>query len=214
MNKNKLKINQLIDIELEVVGEEGNISYESFPSRIEDKTPDYLAIAFPFKNGYPLPIHTGEVICLRFIQDDKAYVCEVKVVSKQTSPVALLKVTMPEKIVHIQKRNWVRLPYNTSVNYRMHDYKVDFSQATSLDISGGGILLQTKHPLDINDLLDIEFCLENILIATVGKVVRCIEAEKSYRIAIKFEKIMEKDRDKIVGFIFRKQREFIKKGLV
>lgn len=214
MSKVEFKVNQLIDIELEVMGEDGNTVLESFPSRIEDINREFLLIAYPFRNGYPVPLHTEEVICLRFVQNKNPFACDVKVISKQTSPVALLKVTRPDKIVRIQKRNWVRLPYITTVNYKMAGYEVDFFEALSIDISGGGLLLQTKHPMDINDQLDIIFSLDEITINTISKVVRCFPADNCYRVAVKFDKITEKDRDKIVGFIFQKQREFIKKGLL
>lgn len=214
MSKIKFMVNQLLDIEVEVKGEEGQVKLESFPSRIEDISKDHIIIAYPFKNGYPVPLHTNETISLRFIQDQTPYACDVKVVTKLTAPVALLKVTKPNKIIRIQKRNWVRLPYNTTVKYKLAGYEVDFMEVMSIDISGGGLLLQTNHAIDINENLDIIFKLDNFTISTTGRVVRSFPADNSYRIAIKFEKISEIERDKIVGFIFQKQREFIKKGIL
>lgn len=214
MSKIKFMVNQLLDIEVEVKGEEGQVKLESFPSRIEDISKDHIIIAYPFKNGYPVPLHTNETISLRFIQDQTPYACDVKVVTKLTAPVALLKVTKPNKIIRIQKRNWVRLPYNTTVKYKLAGYEVDFMEVMSIDISGGGLLLQTNHAIDINENLDIIITLENFTISTTSRVVRSFPADNSYRIAIKFEKISEIERDKIVGFIFQKQREFIKKGIL
>ncbi|NLB88476.1 MAG: PilZ domain-containing protein, partial [Syntrophomonadaceae bacterium] len=142
------------------------------------------------------------------------YACSVKIISKQISPIPLLKVSKPDKIVRIQKRDWVRLPHNTVVKYKLAGYNVDYFETRSIDISGGGILLQTNHPIDINETLEIIFSLDNITISTTSKVVRCTPADNSYRVALKFNEISETERDKIVGFIFQKQREFIKKGLM
>lgn len=214
MNKKEFKVNQLVDIELEVKGQDGQIVLESYPSRIEDIHNNYLIIAYPFKNGYPVPLHTEESITLKFLQDQTPYACTVKVIGKQTSPIALLKVSKPDKFVRIQKRNWVRLPYITAVKYRPAGYKVDFFESKSIDISGGGLLFQTNHPIDANENLEVEFSLDNLTISTTGKVVRCSSVDNSYRIALKFTDISELERDKIVGFIFQKQREFIKKGLI
>ena len=214
MNLDKLKINQLIDIVLEMpTGEGSNPVCEYLPSRIEDLAKDRLTIAMPFKHGYPVPIRIGEYIRLKFIQNKEAYTCDVQVVGRHLSPIAVLKVTMPEKVIHIQQRNWVRFPYNTQVKYRRHNSNDDLSQAISIDISGGGLLMLTKHPLEVNMLLDVEFSLDNLTISAIGTTIRCIPVDDLFRVGIRFEEITQKDCDKIIGFIFQKQREIIQKGL-
>lgn len=214
MGKKNFKVNQLIDIEYELTGEDGQTIIEYYPSRIRDVYPDYLVIDYPLREGYPLPLHVNEVITLRFIQNQTPYECSVKIISKQSTPVPLLKVTLPKKIIKVQKRNWVRLPYTTEVKYRLAGYRVPYYKGLSVDISGGGLLLHTNHPIDVDEILEIEFAIDDTTISTTCRVVRCTPVKQVYRIALEFIALPEAERDKIMGFIFQKQREMIKKGLL
>jgi len=51
----------------------------------------------------------------------------------------------------------------------------------------------------------------------LGRVVRLTEYDSKndvykYEIGVKFEKIEERDRERIIGYIFQEQRRLIKKG--
>ena len=78
--------------------------------------------------------------------------------------------------------------------------------------------LNTDHKLDIGDMIECNFQLDNENdIKIIGKVVRFGIADKltyKYDLGISFPKISEGVRDTIIKFIFEKQRELRKKGFI
>lgn len=214
MNSSLLQVNQLIEIEIEREKNSGELVKELYSSRIEDKDNDTLTIAYPLKNGYPVPIRNNEEIKIKIIYKQDAYIGEVTVISQTASPILLLKVTKPKKMVKIQMRNWVRHPCFMPVNYVVLSEGPTVYKANSLDISGGGMLLQTKHDWAVNTSLYIEFTLDNCLIKANSKVVRSTPMDKEYKTAIEYEKMLEREREQIVRFIFQKQRELLRKNIL
>jgi len=81
-----------------------------------------------------------------------------------------------------------------------------------LDISGGGIYAVTKSDLEKNDivLLDIpvtgEFNINNIASQIVRKTMTNPE-RKLWGYGMEFLNIDEKEREKVVRYVFKRQRE-------
>ncbi|HZJ84420.1 MAG TPA: PilZ domain-containing protein [Syntrophomonadaceae bacterium] len=221
MDKKLLKINKLVDITVERETPSGKLVQETFASRIEDIDRKHLYLAYPLKNGAPFPVRNNEIVTLKFLYKDDLYECTVKALASLTSPIILLKTTKPEKFVRIQLRNWVRHPCHTLVEFKIidngkggQDTESPTYQEYSIDISGGGMLLHTKQTLDAGTMLYVEFNLDDCLITANSRVVRSAPIDNDFRTAVEFVDIKEKEREKIVSYIFRKQREILKKRLL
>ncbi len=214
MIDNMLKVNQLIDIEINRPKNNGQPSVELYSSRIEDKTPDTLTLAYPLKNGYPVPVRNNEFIKIKLIYKNDIYAGEVKVISQARLPILLIKVTKPERMEKIQLRSWVRHPCEIPVKYVVLNQDSTKYSTISLDISGGGILILTKEAYGINTPLYLEFSIDDCLIKTIGNVVRTVPQDKEYKTAIEFEKIKLGEREQIVKYIFQKQREMLKRNIL
>ena len=89
---------------------------------------------------------------------------------------------------------------------------------TTVDVSGGGISLVTGSPLPMGQHVDMTFLLPTrpeIRLDLLGKVrlVEQLEEEGAYKIGVEFVALNEIDRDRLVRYIFQKQRECLRHGL-
>jgi len=87
------------------------------------------------------------------------------------------------------------------------------------DLSGGGILLATREPFEDGTMLDLELEItEDEPLRVTGEVVRCEETSDEgcfgHLVGVKFVGIQERDRDRIVRFVFARQRWLRQRGLL
>lgn len=87
------------------------------------------------------------------------------------------------------------------------------------DISGGGFGFLTNHTFAVGDIFLAEVNLDGTMIEVIGKVVRkntVSDNENDYRysIGVEFKCLDTKTRRDIINYIFNKQRELRKKGLI
>lgn len=208
-----LRPNQLIEIELGAGKQDDH--YESFTSRIEEVLPQSLLVAAPIKNGDIFNVADDEIITLRFILNDVLYSGLCRVVSRSEHNVPLLKVTRPEIFSRIQQRSWVRTEVLLPVAYRMAGYPVDFYHAHAVNLSGGGCLLLVKHLIDLDTQLELQLTIsDSFILECQGRVTRCQQDETDanlHKVGIMFEDIDDTTTERIVTFIFQKQREHLSK---
>jgi c-di-GMP-binding flagellar brake protein YcgR len=214
MNPNKLRVNQLIEIELT----EGDET-EYLPSRIEEIKEQYLYIAMPMRKGTLLPLSMGQEIKVIMRHKDSTVGFISKVVARRREPIPYLIIDKPERIVPVhQKREYVRLNVALPVRFRIIDEgeEAEIEEGLTIDISAGGALFTTKVVVQPEQKMKIEIqLLTKNIISCHARVVRIFETDKQdIRVAIEYEDIREAERDRIFKFIFEKQREWIKKGLV
>jgi c-di-GMP-binding flagellar brake protein YcgR len=87
------------------------------------------------------------------------------------------------------------------------------------DISGGGFGFLTNNTFAVGDIFLAEVNLDGTIIEVIGKVVRknTISDSKNdykYSIGVEFKCLDTKTRRDIINYIFNKQRELRKKGLI
>lgn len=208
------KINKLIEVELEIPGEEES-KREFVPLRVEGITPNSILVSAPKHNSALLLLRIGESVPVRVYRFGALYSCEVRVCGRQKTPFPILLLSFPHTIEKTQLRNWVRVKVDIPVYYRMAGYPVDYYWAVGCDISGGGICILTSHFIDIDTRLEMKLIFPEFRIEVIGQVRRCWMDKKTdaYKTGIKFEKIEEKSQEELVAFIFLKQREIIQKGI-
>lgn len=88
-------------------------------------------------------------------------------------------------------------------------------EAVIVDLSGGGVRLRTSKALEPGRLLRLTFEPDGEPMTVVAEVVRSIPAETRRRAALqcRFKDIARRDQDRLVRFIFEKQREYSKRGV-
>lgn len=218
MKPEDIKINQLLEIE---VGEG-----ERLASRVEEIKDNYLYISMPMKKGALVPLWPGQEIRLIFRDRHSSVGGASRVISRRRDPLPHLVVNRPLKLVPVkQKREFVRLPVTLPVRFKVatetaednSNNIAEIEEGVTIDISAGGLFLTTKAVLQAHQILELELKLtEHDSIYCKAEVVRVFAKKRQnedYKIALIFEDISERQRDRIFKFIFDKQREWIKKGL-
>lgn len=216
MEANKLKINQLI----EITALEGLDEHKYLPSRIEEVSPDYLYISPPMFRGEILPLRVREPLRIHFTLEGHFYRFDTVVVERVAAPLPLLAVLKPAEIVEVQRRRWVRLPVNLPVKFQLeHSIEAEIYEGRTIDISGGGMQYRSETALEPGTM--IHLCLDlphREPICCKAKVLRFEEGSEfkgqEAKIVVEFFDISEGQRDRIMNYIFEKQREWIRKGLL
>ncbi|HBQ86553.1 MAG TPA: hypothetical protein DER33_00415 [Syntrophomonas sp.] len=214
MNPDQIKINQLIEIEVEL--ESGRIL--NLPSRIEGIEENELHISVPLYRGEIIPLRTGQTVRIFLTFQDMTYAFSTAVMGRKWQNIPLLVIKKPDTFIKIQRRNYMRLPIKLESYFRVVGDESDFKKAETLNISGGGALIITEEAIEEGQNIEFELYIPNRNpFFCLAKVVRLLErgTEKGgkNKAAIEYCDIAESKRDKIINYIFEKQREWIRKGL-
>ncbi len=211
------RINQLVEIS---VDEEGS-DYKNLASRIEEVTAEHLHIAVPMKRGELLPLRVRQHLNISIFFKGKSFMFKTIIVARHLDPFPVLVVVKPDKFIEIQRRQWVRVPTKLAMRYRAINSakNVEPYVGETIDISGGGLLFATLDPVEEGQMVELEIALPGPTpLFCKAKLLRILEKPKkegaSSKIILEFTEISEGQRDRIISYIFEKQREWIRKGLI
>jgi c-di-GMP-binding flagellar brake protein YcgR len=215
MKASDLKVNQLIEFEIETDANERLF----LRSRIEEVVDQFLHVSAPMYRGAILPLRVGETIKVCMNYRDNTYQFYTSVIGRKWNKIPLLVIKKPEQFIKIQRRCFLRLPVAVAVRYRLAGEKTEFYNGVTVDISGGGALLLTECPIEEGQILEMEIDLpDREPVFSRARVIRLLERKtregQANKAALEFNDISEGKRDKIINFIFDKQREWIKKGIL
>jgi hypothetical protein len=98
-----------------------------------------------------------------------------------------------------------------------HEARGVFYEGRGLDISGAGMKLEVDDRIQSGQIIHAHFILSRfplVVIDVFGEVVRVVpidrEGKKRYQLGIRFADISESDREKVIAYVFRRQREAIR----
>jgi c-di-GMP-binding flagellar brake protein YcgR len=106
--------------------------------------------------------------------------------------------------------------FEYSTEFIVEEDSVIFKALTK-DLSGGGARIYTKVNIPIDQIIMFRTILENEPLILKGKVVRNItlnDGTYKHDLGISFIDISEKNRNRIISHIFKKQRLLRSKGMV
>lgn len=214
MKVTDIKINQLVEVEYQV--DPDNIEY--LPSRIEDMTDEFFYLAVPIRRGEIVPFRIEQNIKVLFSTRSNTYQFQTIIVDRAREPIPVLKVAKPTELIKIQRRSYVRIPVNLEVNFTILPDKVTHRGFT-LDISAGGLLLATKTSLKKGQVLVVKIELpQRESVYCHARVIRVSYQATSLlednKVAIQFLDISEAQKDRIFNYIFEKQGEWIRRGIL
>lgn len=181
---------------------------------IQNLEEDGFSINIPIKDGEYLILDNGENLNFEYYTESGGYYeFDADVVCRDIGDnISMYKLSSPNNIRKIQRRNFVRVPIVKMVEYRLSNESIWY-KVMVLDLSGGGMKIKADRELKINDRLfiNIEASSENIeLEAEVKRLNKINNYEYVY--GLEFIDINESKQDKIVKEVFlvmRKQREVI-----
>lgn len=211
MSQNIFRVNQRIDVMLSK-----DPFSERLPSRIEEITPRYMLIAMPVAKGVPVLPPPGCIFYCRVVVDGAVWLCTSTFLDKRPQPLPVWVIAPPHDYRKIQLRSYVRMETALPVEVHIDGADLPPVAATTKDIGGGGVQLITRLALEPGVRLQLAIELAGTGRLTVlGDVVRVEHdaARNLYTAGIKFVEISERERDKIIKYIFKKQLERRQKGL-
>ncbi|TCS80964.1 flagellar brake protein [Pectinatus cerevisiiphilus] len=219
--KKVLRIGQRVEIDK--IDSEDDEPSEVYASRIEDIKGSMVFLALPVDSMLrPVILETGQTVEGRII-DDKvrvySFTAQYERIGRVNIPVWI--VEMAPTVIRNQHREFVRIrvsiPIQVAVAEQDGSMEVPF-HTHSVDVSGNGISFLSAEALQPGTMLTIE----TIPIPSVGRihtfveVKRCIlsQDKQSYLIGGKFTDLSKQIQNKLVKYLFSRQREFIKKGII
>lgn len=208
-----LNVNQLVEIYTS-----RTLRGPHYRSRIEEIAPTHLTIAMPFDKGFPVFMAPGATIYGKIITDSAPYLFSSHFIEKQMTPVPIWMIAVPNELVKIQQREFVRIDAKLHVTATMIEQEEESTPIKLLvnDISGGGIRLVCPHPYPIGTNLLLAFELpDEEYIETIGQVVRVEQPQPDrtlFWIGIKYIGMKERERNKIIKYVFQKQLERHRRG--
>jgi len=197
-------------------------NYGNFKVTVNQNEEKYLGISIPvLPPGKVMPWDKKKVKCSYWKEDDAAYVFMTKVedviVNDEIQTICLKHA---DKITRIQKRLYprksVRLPVFFSrvrvieeggKKKAIVDRK-DTHWGTVIDISVGGLSVETAIPVSKNNYIRVEFELrEDYKLIAFGKVKRIEQnsARKTWLMHIQFTKIDKKHKNEIFALLYNYQ---------
>lgn len=214
----KLKVNQIIQINIPEEHQKGN-----YDSKVKDIADDgIIIVSAPVKDRVLVSVKVGDKINIFFWDKTSQYAFEAKVIDgPSASAVPTITIEKCSELQRMQRRSYFRIQAILKVIFDIEKGDEDAErhnyEGWTLNISGGGILLSTGVKLEIGTNLNmILYLSEHEYITAIGRIERVdfLGTKKLYRAGIDFFMIYESDRDKIVAFVFEKEIELRRRGLL
>lgn len=220
-NKEKLKVGLMLNISTDDEPE------KNYKSRIADIQEEGIAIELPIEEGtgwFKPFLPNTSLRCFFFETDGVAYAFPTRVLKIVRGNIPMLLISMPEDkhFEKIQRRDYLRVAANLEFSLTIkHEGKEDqVVEGTTVDLSGGGLAYTVVTPSGrqkdeiVQGRLSIPMeKLGPINVSFEGRIIRVLKlSDRPFdNIAIRFEKIDERDREKIIRYCISRQAELRKK---
>jgi c-di-GMP-binding flagellar brake protein YcgR len=199
---------------------------DKYSTRIEDVKGDYLVVGTPMKQREYIKLDQGQKVLLSVIRRNNPYFFETAVIGNEWNDgQQLTQLRRPPDNAGIQLRQHVRVPVViTDGQFWVEGETGKYGPTNSgsvLDISAGGILVMTKDGLPESSVVLSRFTLSRQAghMTAIVRVLKNYErlsdvGVKSHRSHCQFVDLGDKDRDRLIKFVFQRERELRQKGVL
>ena len=195
-----------------------------------------MNIAMPILEGKLIPLEVGRKFELFFYAKKGMYTCNGEIINRyKSSNVYVLVVSLLTDLKKYQRRQYFRLGTNIEIQYKLFTQedeayfrrvgevpdeiiKRPYSTGVSVDISGGGVkfISRDNMPKETKLLLLINLPFDNEIkkCEAISKVVftGTVKGRRdSYENRVEFLQIKEEDRELLIKYIFKEERNQRKK---
>ncbi|MCS7241138.1 MAG: PilZ domain-containing protein [Candidatus Caldatribacterium sp.] len=192
--------------------ERGELEVVYYPSRIEFVNEDTLWLAAPQERGTLVPVSPGEVLEVYIVGENEVFFFEGEVKDRvKRGSIAYVVFGMPEKIVRKQRRNYVRFEAILPVLLKKEEKAFP---GTTKNISGGGMLVQLREGRDVFEPREELLFLLSLDGRDIVGRAQVVRKDGPGLYAFQFSEIADQDRESIIKYIFQKQIELRRKGLL
>lgn len=198
-----------------------------YSTYVEALSEEGLVVAVPMFGGTYVPLKPGDVVTVEYMegQERMGFSTQVLTRSEGRVPLLCLAYPAPGSVVRQQLREFVRLDISLPVQYavisrwsaeREEEQERVYLAGRTIDISGSGAQIVTAERYPIGTRLELVLDLAGHEIYLEAEVVRHSEhpVSKEHCLGVRFTKVEEQDRERIIRFIFREMRARRRKGLL
>ncbi len=212
-------------IELEMYDSNGEKVRPVLVSQYEtyDEKTNQMEIHVPFHEGKIYPVHSGAVMDVIFSKENDTFAFKALAIGREVQDgIAILTIKPVGSIEKIERRSFFRMECALEAEYRVIEAlpiedtgQEVFIKTVTRDISGGGVCLVTDSKLKSGTLLEATLKLERKL-RFMGVVARSGEVRERgkilYATGVEFKMIENRDRERIISYVFETQRDRLKKS--
>lgn len=200
--------------------------------RVMDFPNDNLVrISMPFYEGRIVPLAVGDQYRMNFYAEKGIFGSRFVVVNRlKEGNLFLADMELQEPLQKIQRREFFRHSCRIPAVYHMISPEeldtasmdgtdsLDWKKGVLLDISGGGVRMVSEYQENTDYLMQLRFpiIVDNMEqeVTLVGRLVAAYQNETNkilYEQRVEFENLDDKEREKIIHFIFEEERKKISK---
>lgn len=193
---------------------------KSYPSQVLDiSTEGTLVVSGPIYKNKLVMIHRNEKVKVSYIIENKGrYAFDAIILRREYKGIYKLELKRISNIKKYQQRRFYRFNISIPVTKEFATKKETIiEECRTKNISGNGLKLHSNINHSMGDAIRCKFQIDNHLIDVKGKVVRIEKIDTfdyEYGLGINFIGLNEKDRDKIIKFIFKEERILREKELI
>lgn len=203
-----------------------------YVSQLLDESPNgQIIAAMPFQEGKLVPLSVGQKFNASFYSKSGLYCCKVEVTGRfKKGSVFLMELTQISILEKVQRRQYFRLDYNASMEYRVVDeeeqtllesgtlveedaLEIEWKKSIIMDISGGGIRFVAPTKEEKGSIIQVKFEMpvgtETEIFCLYAVVLRVEKKEKNsiFEHRIMFWQLNQTLREKLIRSIFEVQRK-------
>ncbi|MCA1064489.1 PilZ domain-containing protein (plasmid) [Rossellomorea sp. AcN35-11] len=189
-----------------------------YTSRIVDFNSNEIMLEYPvnISDGKTGLFYKGETLDVTFVGEDGVmykYKPTLKRKKRDNIPLVVLDAPTTQNVKRIQRREYVRVSDTKGVSLILNDKVLS---GVLLNISAGGIAVKMDKSLDIQvgDKVFCEFLLANSLVGFKCEVKRVSINDSDFKLSMQYDDINSSDREMITRYVFSKQVELRKKGVL
>ncbi len=196
-------------IRLNVGGKEGKLTTpvgSHIPVRVFERGGDFLMLVLMLDDGEELDRDALEPLVLEYVSVRGMVRFEGQAVLQERDLVRFEVSTAPEVT---QRREFVRVPavQNVALDDDTSSVRID---GKALDLSGGGMLLSGGDRLELDSVVRFRLSL-GPGVREIEGYARVVRADDEGRRALVFEQISQDERQRLIHFVFERQRQALAK---
>lgn len=189
---------------------------------VVDLTGSGIGLEVPFDDeGRLMTVRPGSRVRVEYSSETGIYAFDGVVAEVVEEGTPWFRIGRPRKLERKQRRRFFRLVVSVPVWWSLLDEGGSchgpFNEASTGDLSGGGLRFAAEEapPVGSRLLLKVDIG-DGPPIEVVGEVVRSVQQDDGCGrvVSVDFTQIDEADRDALIRYLFRKQGELRRKGLL
>lgn len=220
-----LPVGQLITIVLDSDETRWGDKPEGYASRIEDVRDNAVVVSMPMRKRSLVRLPLNSTVSAFFNRNGARYYFRAVVGSQTVSPLPILHLTQVGDVRKQERRAHVRVdvlvePIQMVVISEDGEGLLDPRSSLVVNISAGGLGLVCRQPLPIGSQVHVVLDLprELGLLEADAEVVRCLTLDlggiQKWQVGVSFQKMSQKQRDRIAAFVLFQQQMLRRRGLL